>query len=398
MEAAQTTSLTPGTSSRPWHNHLPAWIREDEAFARLRPQFRGTLQAIADACDAPGPDGSLLGAFGGKRLVEAAGVGRSTFWRHLERLTRLGYVVLLKRGGAFGDRNLGNIYAIPGHRSALDDRRCARRMQRMVPSADGTLKPEIIEPGTQPQLWPGSQNDPGDPARRPAPPDPPQRPRRGDTRSGAPPSPCAKSETTPVSKWDGGSPKVGHHHPLSHPLAGKNQSGAGASRPLRGRRTAEPRLSDIRDVDLTDTGRLLALHRQAIRRGWVGSSDADRLRFVAAAVRALRLGDFPPKLFRTTVERRRWLWISQADEDEARRRIQRHLHGAPARTSPAAKPIDPPPRPTVSLSADAKLARAALALARDRGPGADAFRIVQAGGPGWTRERWEQALAEMDRM
>lgn len=389
------------TPAGSWHNHLPAWIRSDPGYARLRPQFRQTLQAIANACNRPDEDGSMTGAFGGQSLINAAGCGRSTFWRHVARLEQLGYAVTLKRGGTIGSKNYGNVYGVPGKRGALHDRRCSRRMQRMVPSADGTLKPEIIEPGDQPQLWPGTPGTPGTPGSSGPPGKPParrsdaERARRSAPAGAAAPQSRAESETGVVSKWDGGSPKVRHHHPPPHLPIWKNQSGAGASRPRSA--PTEPRLADITLADLTSISRLLELHRQAVERRWVTASDADRLRFVAAAVRALRLGDHPPKLFRATVERRLWLWISTADEDEARRRIHRHDHGDPRRVPEAAaspKPTPPPPAPAVTLSDNAKLVRAAIALAKGRGRGSDPFRLAQLSG--MTQERWDEALAEIE--
>ena len=55
-----------------------------------------------------------------------------------------------------------------------------------------------------------------------------------------------------------------------------------------------PTLNDVRVEDLKDTGRLLRLHAQAVARGLVGSSEADRLRFVGAAEHALALGTGNP--------------------------------------------------------------------------------------------------------
>ena len=46
----------------------------------------------------------------------------------------------------------------------------------------------------------------------------------------------------------------------------------------------------MRVEDLKDTGRLLGLHDQAVARGLMGSSEADRLRFVAAAEHARAVG------------------------------------------------------------------------------------------------------------
>src|SRR5690606_23004954 len=77
----------------------------------------------------------------------------------------------------------------------------------------------------------------------------------------------------------------------------------------------EPTLNDVRVEDLEDTGRLLRLHAQAVARGLVGASEADRLRFVGAAEHALALGDEnPPGLFMYLVHGRFWRYLTQGDE------------------------------------------------------------------------------------
>ena len=63
-----------------------------------------------------------------------------------------------------------------------------------------------------------------------------------------------------------------------------------------------PKLADVTIEDLKDTGRLLDLLDQAIDRQLVGSSEADRLRFVAAAEHALAIGQGnPPGLFASLI-------------------------------------------------------------------------------------------------
>ena len=111
----------------------------------------------------------------------------------------------------------------------------------------------------------------------------------------------------------------------------------------------------MRVEDLKDTGRLLRLHAQAVARGLVGSSEADRLRFVGAAEHALALGTGnPPGLFMYLVRGRLWRYLTQGDEDRAHARIKREFAG------------EPPPRSGVGpgaswggpvLSADAVLVR-----------------------------------------
>ena len=91
-----------------------------------------------------------------------------------------------------------------------------------------------------------------------------------------------------------------------------------------------PTLNDVRVEDLKDTGRLLRLHAQAVARDLVGSSEADRLRFVGAAEHALALGTGnPPGLFMYLVRGRLWRYVTQEDEDRAHARLKRELRGEP---------------------------------------------------------------------
>ena len=67
-------------------------------------------------------------------------------------------------------------------------------------------------------------------------------------------------------------------------------------RPTRRRRgpLPAPTLDDVRVEDLKDTGRLLGLLDQAVARGLSSPSEADRLRFVAAAEHAPAVGSGNP--------------------------------------------------------------------------------------------------------
>ena len=79
--------------------------------------------------------------------------------------------------------------------------------------------------------------------------------------------------------------------------------------------------------DLRDTGRLLALYAQAVQAQWLGSSEAERLAFVALAQHVLT---YRPEnaggLFTHLVRTRRFAYITQADEDTARQRLHRYLY------------------------------------------------------------------------
>jgi len=76
--------------------------------------------------------------------------------------------------------------------------------------------------------------------------------------------------------------------------------------------------------DLRDTGELLARVPGA-------AGEAERLRYVAAAEHALRVGEQPLALFRWIIRGRRWDVITLADEDRAAARLKAHLHGSEVR-------------------------------------------------------------------
>ena len=156
----------------------------------------------------------------------------------------------------------------------------------------------------------------------------------------------------------------------------------------------KPNLQDVVPEDLKDTGRLLELHDQAVALGYVTTSERDRLRFVSAAEHARVIGTKNPcGLFVRLVRCRLWSFLTQDDEDAANVRLKRHLYGT---ISQEQVPQFPPVREAVGLSEDARLVQAiqaALARARYRGC---AFPLLKREHPEWTRERWDQALAELE--
>jgi hypothetical protein len=157
---------------------------------------------------------------------------------------------------------------------------------------------------------------------------------------------------------------------------------------------AGPRLRDVRVEDLKDIGRTLTLFAEAVGLGWVGSSEADRLRFVGAAEHARAIGrGKPPGLFIHLVRGKLWRYLTQEDEDRANGRIRAFLRGPePPRMASASS--RPPVRPVLSEDARAvREFRRALAAAGYRG---DPFPQVRRHDPSWTRERWDLALAELE--
>lgn len=83
-------------------------------------------------------------------------------------------------------------------------------------------------------------------------------------------------------------------------------------------------LKNVVEADLMESARLAELFKQACQKGWVRNSEADRLSFITAAVRARRVGDRNPcGLFVSLVKRRLLNFSSNADEDVARMMLAR---------------------------------------------------------------------------
>ena len=96
------------------------------------------------------------------------------------------------------------------------------------------------------------------------------------------------------------------------------------------RRVGAADLRNVQTGDLRDDERLASLLRQAIQRGWLTGGEADRLRGLAAAEHALRVGRRNPAgLFVWMLRRRCWPFISAVDEDRARARLRRLETQAP---------------------------------------------------------------------
>ena len=118
---------------------------------------------------------------------------------------------------------------------------------------------------------------------------------------------------------------------------------------LQARLPAPTRRHLLRE-DLEVTGRLLRVYNQAIARGEIGRSEADRLKFVSEAKHALRCGEDPPALFADNLQQQRWHY-DQADEDTAWKDLRAHLYGIDAQR----RPQPPPAIETPDLSEDARI-------------------------------------------
>lgn len=298
-----------------WVNPLPGWIRASAGFADLPAGVRSTLRAVANACDAPDARGNLLGAFGGRRLADAAGVCKRTLWRHLARLEAGGFVVCVGRGGVIGDRNYANQYGIPGSRGALDARRARRPMMRMVEHADGVHRPLLIAPGEQASFWgagPAIAGDDGPPNRGPG-----ESGGCHDVTTGS-----DKMSRGVVTKWHTTIPSSipCHHH---------SGGGAHGAAPPGGRW----RLPGLSPRELADDARLAEVCAAAAAEGLIGGGEAEEV--FAAAERALRVADRPGAMWATIVRGRRWEQLDRQDRQAARRRLRRL--DDPARAGPTSR-------------------------------------------------------------
>ena len=152
-----------------------------------------------------------------------------------------------------------------------------------------------------------------------------------------------------------------------------------------------PTLRNVILADLGDVARLLALHQQAIARGWLQGGEAAQLNVVAAAVHARRVGLAPCRLFVTLLRDRRWEVITQEDEDQALALLQVYRYGPPQRRVPKACT----PEPEAVLSADARFVLRAAQMLRQAGWHGEPFLGVKLVDPAWTRARWDHAQAAL---
>jgi hypothetical protein len=179
-----------------------------------------------------------------------------------------------------------------------------------------------------------------------------------------------------------------------NPLTGsKDQKPAGGGAPgfsISKPEEKKPTLLDITLEDLRNAKQLGQLHAEAVERELVTSSEADRLKFFAGAVHAQSVGANPTRLFAWMIWKGRWDFITQADEDEAISRLKK------SQRVDLPQPTAELERGGPMLSQDARLVREVRAVLRRKGIHVDPFAAVRQHLPGWTRERWDAAVAEAD--
>lgn len=86
----------------------------------------------------------------------------------------------------------------------------------------------------------------------------------------------------------------------------------------------QPNIRNVIPIDLTSTSRTLALFEDAVGKGMLADTEANRLNWVAAAVRAnmVKARD-PIRVFMGIVRRKLWHYITHDEEDRARKALRR---------------------------------------------------------------------------
>ncbi len=164
----------------------------------------------------------------------------------------------------------------------------------------------------------------------------------------------------------------------------KNAAAAGAT----ARRS--PTLKNITDDDLRDTDRLLELHDQAVTRGLVNGSEAGRLDFLALAERARSQGGDPSRLFAWLITRRRFEFITIADEERASGRLREHRNGPREEFRPERATVR---RASVEWSDDERLVMACIRVGKQTRR--DPFSLAREA-RGWGRDHWNEIHAAVE--
>lgn len=106
----------------------------------------------------------------------------------------------------------------------------------------------------------------------------------------------------------------------------KNQGTALKAGVLRSKsetRLSQPCIRRIRKEDLFDQGRLEILFRKAVEVGWARFCEADRLKFVGAAIRARQAEGDSVRIFAGIIHKRLWNHVTFKQEDDARLWLQK---------------------------------------------------------------------------
>lgn len=159
------------------------------------------------------------------------------------------------------------------------------------------------------------------------------------------------------------------------------------------RASGQPNIRDIRSRDLGDIGRLLDLHRQAVKLGLSTASEAGQLDFMAFAQRARMSGKRAGgggALFFWLLREQKTQFITHATEEEARRMINEHFYGNQARQREGeqwGRQRSFSSQPT-EYTKDEQTVLACIRVAKKHRI-SDPFKLACE--QGWTRDRWEKA-------
>ena len=369
-----------------WVNLLPRWILEGARFQELKPQQRAGLQDMANAGQRH-PSGEITGIVGGEPLYTRMSCSKRTFFRWLKTFEACGFVVLLRRGGGMAylnGENLANAYGIPHKLGSLQHCQRFHRTQHMVRRATDTGETRWIPvsslPGDQQEL----------------------------------PFSDGSTNHTLVSGWHGGSvkmtrgpchPDTGIHNSLHNSLHNKTKPAGFCAEGHVGRsRIRKRRHWQITETQLRDTESLLELYGQMLASEpclpGVQGGEAGQLRFVGYAEHALRIATRnPPGLFYAMLrddpdrDHRR---ITGRDEDAAHQRLREYLYPEDQRRNEGPSVVEPAAPDVTEVSRDAQFVSKATNWVAINGHRGDAFDLVRARDPLWTRERWDRAIQELD--
>lgn len=137
--------------------------------------------------------------------------------------------------------------------------------------------------------------------------------------------PASERSPLPV-RFGTGSPPPNKNKELSSRMKNNQKPGSRNTAGVQKQENSKPTLRNVRLEDLSMPGRLSALLRQAVKEKLVRECEADRLKFFAAAEHARVIATTNPcGLFVTVVRRGLWAYISQSEEDAARRTLQHVL-------------------------------------------------------------------------
>lgn len=190
-------------------------------------------------------------------------------------------------------------------------------------------------------------------------------------------SPTAKSAgefATPRSNSSPFSSRKKNNKRLGEPAP--SDSGSREKRPLWDGREAIS-IRNVRTEDLDDTPTLLLLYRQAVLLGLAQEGEAGQHLFLAFAHRARTRGKKPGALLTWLLRNRKVEFLTDVDEDAARRRLRDHR---------AVFSKDREETPPVDV-ADAFVQRCVLMSRPHR---IDPFELARRIS-GWTRDRWDEA-------